>query len=54
MSIPKAVRQRRDELVTVIEQARTDYYQHDKPTISDAEYDAAFKELLEVETKYPD
>lgn len=54
MSIPKAVRQRRDELVTVIEQARTDYYQHDKPTISDAEYDAAFKELLEVETKYPE
>lgn len=54
MSIPKSVRQRRDELVTVIEQARTNYYQHDKPTISDAEYDLAFKELGDIEVKYPE
>ena len=54
MSIPKSVRDRRDELVTVIEQARTNYYQHDKPTISDAEYDLAFKELEEIETNFPE
>lgn len=54
MSIPKAVRERRDELVTVIEQARTNYYQHDKPTISDAEYDLAFKELEVIEAQYPE
>jgi len=54
VSIPKTVRDRRDELVTAIEQARTNYYQHDKPTISDAEYDAAFYELIEIENKYPE
>ena len=54
MSIPAEVRTRREELVLLIEQARTDYYQHDKPTISDAEYDLAFKELTELEDKYPE
>jgi len=54
VSIPKAVREKRDELVTLIEQARTNYYQHDKPTISDAEYDIAFQELTEIETQYPE
>ena len=54
MSIPAEVRTRREELVLIIEQARTDYYQHDKPTISDAEYDSAFKELAEIEAKYPE
>lgn len=42
MSIPAAVRKRRDELVELIEQARTQYYSHDKPTISDADYDKYF------------
>lgn len=54
MSIPAKTRKRRDELVTVIEEARTAYYQHDNPTISDAEYDAAFKELQDLESQYPD
>ena len=54
MSIPTEVRTRREELVLIIEQARTDYYQHDKPTISDAEYDSAFKELAEIEAQYPE
>ena len=54
MSIPVDVRQRRDELVTLIEQARNEYYQHDKPTLSDAEYDVFFKELEQLEAQYPD
>lgn len=54
MAIPKAVHVRRDELVALIEQARTDYYEHDKPTISDEEYDLAFKELEALEVKYPE
>ncbi|MBU6348039.1 MAG: DNA ligase (NAD(+)) LigA, partial [Actinomycetales bacterium] len=54
MTLPKAVRARREELVLLIEQARTDYYQHDKPTISDAEYDAAFNELIKLEAQYPE
>ena len=54
MDIPQSVRTRREELVALIEQARTDYYRHDKPTISDAEYDVAFKELEKIEAQYPD
>ena len=54
MSIPVDIRQRRDELVTLIEQARNEYYQHDKPTLSDAEYDVLFKELEQLEAQYPD
>ena len=54
MSIPAAVRKRRDELVELIEQARTQYYSHDKPTISDADYDKYFAELVEIEGKHPE
>ena len=54
MSIPVDIRQRRDELVTLIEQARNEYYQHDKPTLSDAEYDVLFTELEQLEAQYPD
>lgn len=54
MSIPAAVRKRRDELVELIEQARTQYYSHDKPTISDADYDKYFAELVEIEGNHPE
>lgn len=54
MKIPKAVGERREELVQIIEEARTAYYQHDKPTISDAEYDSVFQELIALESKYPE
>lgn len=54
MSIPAAVRKQRDELVELIELARTQYYSHDKPTISDADYDKHFAELVEIEGKYPE
>ena len=54
MAAPKHARAKRDELVNLIEQARTAYYQHDKPTISDQQYDQAFKDLLELEDKHPE
>lgn len=54
MAIPAASRKRRDELVDLVNEARANYYQHDKPTISDADYDVYFQELLDLETKYPD
>ena len=54
MTIPKAVRSRRDELVAEIERARTAYYQHDKPELSDNEYDALFSELTSLENQYPE
>ncbi|NDB19200.1 MAG: hypothetical protein EB027_08095 [Actinobacteria bacterium] len=42
------------ELVAAVNEARTRYYQHDTPTISDDEYDAAFRELIELEAQYPE
>lgn len=54
MAIPKTAQTRHAQLVDLIEQARTDYYQRDKPTISDDEYDKAYKELAELELKYPE
>ena len=54
MSISPKERKRRDELVAAIEDARTAYYQHDEPTISDAEYDALFKELEVLEAAHPE
>ena len=54
MSIPAAARKRRDELVDLVNEARANYYQHDKPTISDADYDKYFQELVELETKHPE
>lgn len=54
MSIPAAARNRRNELVELIESARTSYYSHDKPTISDVEYDKVFQELIEIETQFPE
>lgn len=54
MSIPAAARNRRNELVELIESARTSYYSHDQPTISDVEYDKVFQELIEIETQFPE
>lgn len=46
-------RERWNALVELIEQARTDYYLRDAPTLSDAEYDALFVELLAIEQSNP-
>ena len=51
---PQDARQRWQQLVAVIEEARTRYYQHDAPTISDEEYDRAFRELIELESDFPE
>ena len=50
----QADRTRWEELVGQIEQARFEYYQKDAPTLSDAEYDALFVELQELEQRYPE
>jgi DNA ligase (NAD+) len=42
------------ELVEAVQVARTAYYQHDAPTISDGEYDALFAELVRLEALHPD
>ena len=47
-------RQRWTELVDVINAARQQYYGEDHPTLSDAEYDALFRELTDLETVHPE
>ncbi len=42
------------ELVEAINAARTAYYQHDAPTISDVEYDRLYRELVELEAEHPE
>ena len=42
------------ELRTRIDEANRQYYVLDQPEITDAEYDALFRELLELETQYPE
>lgn len=47
-------RQRWHMLVDLIERTRREYYVHDQPTITDAEYDSAFRELLDLEAQHPE
>lgn len=54
MTVPHEVRQKWTQLVDVIAQARTRYYEHDRPTISDDEYDSFFRELVDIEAQYPE
>jgi DNA ligase (NAD+) len=42
------------ELATAIERANRLYHQEDAPEISDAEYDALFRELVALESAHPD
>ncbi len=47
-------RQRHTELCAEIKQHNQLYYNQDQPEISDAEYDALFRELQELEARFPD
>ena len=42
------------QVIDAINEARERYYQHDKPTLSDEEYDSLYRELVELESKYPE
>ncbi len=48
-----AARERHVWLATAIERANRAYYQDDAPELTDAEYDALFRELVAIETAYP-
>ena len=48
------IEKRIDELIELINKASYEYYVLDNPTITDQEYDDAYKELLKLEEKYPD
>lgn len=47
-------KERIQELIAKIEAANTAYYVNDCPVLEDYEYDRLMKELIELETKYPE
>ena len=49
----ETTRDRYNDLVTRIEEARAAYYDRDAPTISDADYDRMYREVEEIEERYP-
>ncbi len=54
MSNPTQVNKNRwQELVDLINDARIRYYQRDAPTIDDGEYDALYRELVDLEAQFP-
>lgn len=52
--VGKELRQRYDQLVESVQAARTAYYQQDAPTISDADYDALYRDLEAFEALHPE
>ena len=48
------IEKRIQELVDLINKASYEYYVLDNPTITDQEYDDAYRELLSLEDKYPE
>lgn len=50
----RAVRERHDALVEVIERARSAYYDSDSPEMDDADYDRLFRELEDIERDHPE
>ncbi len=49
----ETTRDRYNDLVTRIEEARAAYYDRDAPTISDADYDRMYREVEEIEERFP-
>ena len=43
-----------NELVTLLNRYASEYYTSDNPSVSDSEYDRLYRELVELETAYPD
>ena len=50
----ETTRDRYNDLVTRIEEARAAYYDRDSPTLSDADYDHMYREVEEIEERYPE
>ena len=48
------VKERINELVTILNNANYNYYVLDNPTITDQEYDKYLRELINLEEKYPE
>ena len=50
----EALREEYADLVDRVREARTAYYVHDQPVISDAEYDRLYRSLEEFEALHPE
>lgn len=46
--------ERMNELVKLLNQYADEYYRLDRPSVSDADYDKLYRELVELENQYPD
>ncbi|MFM2105439.1 MAG: hypothetical protein RL338_471 [Chloroflexota bacterium] len=53
MTVPPGIAERHAGLVAAIEEANRRYYVEDAPTLTDAEYDALMRELVELEEAHP-
>ena len=53
-SVPAAARERWQQLVDAVNAARGEYYLRDDASLSDAEYDRLFAELVDLEARYPE
>ena len=53
MPLPREIVERARELRARIDEANHRYYVLDAPTLSDAEYDRLFRELQDLEARYP-
>ena len=51
--VPKSAQRRWSELADAVNEARAAYYERDRPSLSDDEYDRMFRELVELEGRYP-
>lgn len=51
--INTVIKNRIEELCSLLDKYSKEYYELDAPTISDVEYDTLFKELLDLESRYP-
>ena len=48
------IKNRIKELTDIINKASIEYYVNDNPSITDQEYDDYYRELLNLEEKYPE
>ena len=49
----KSLKNRYDQLISLINKYNHEYHTLDNPTISDADYDKLFKQLIEIESISP-
>jgi len=54
MAVPRKAKERVEKLRTTIERHQKLYHEEDRPEISDEAYDSLMRELIELETLYPE